>query len=246
MLLRKIQPNLKYAVGELLIVTVGVLIAIGIDRWNTIRLNRNEELVVINQLAADMRTDVRKIENAINLLAEKEVSLRRLQAAFEKSAAESDDIQVLNDVIVGAIFGWSQGIAERSSFDELLGSGEFSLIQSAGLRRQISGYYTQWSEYNRMSDERETSFPALSYRLVPRQRSATSVNGPIGMLQFDSDTTPEKARELVESIFESELTVHVIAELNLARFVQGMMFDVSADATELLQNLDEYKGTATQ
>ena len=66
------------------------------------------------------------------------------------------------------------------------------------------------------------------------------------MLQVDSDTSSKKARELVELIFESELTDHAFAKLNFAAFVQGMMFDLSVDASKLLENIDEHNRTVAQ
>ena len=47
--------------------------------------------------------------------------------------------------------------------------------------------------------------------------------------------------DLVAKVYESELQEHVIAELNFARFVQQVMFDLLADASDLEAKLQEYR-----
>lgn len=65
---RRLQLDWKYAVGELVIVTAEVLIALGIDQWNTVRLDRMEERGILDQLAADVRIVFCNIEYALDLL----------------------------------------------------------------------------------------------------------------------------------------------------------------------------------
>ena len=46
-----------YAVGELIIVVAGVLIALAVDQWNSDRLERVEEVEIIEQLISDLNID---------------------------------------------------------------------------------------------------------------------------------------------------------------------------------------------
>ena len=45
--------NLRYAVGELILIVIGILVALAISDWNEKRLQRQEEL----QLLAEIRCD---------------------------------------------------------------------------------------------------------------------------------------------------------------------------------------------
>ena len=135
---RRLRLDWKYAVGELIIVTVGVLIALGVQQWNDIRLDRIEEQVILDQLAADVRVDIQNIRAADEPLNKKEASLLRLVTALRLGEPGGSNADFLTDIVLGANFGWNQGHAQRSSFDELLGSGRLSLIHSSELRSQIS------------------------------------------------------------------------------------------------------------
>ncbi len=96
-----------YAVGELIIVTVGVLIALAIDQWNSDRLERVEELQFVDQLIADLNFDLGGFEAELRDLDLKEASLRRIQsilATADLSVENPEDF--LRDIVRGSVRGW--------------------------------------------------------------------------------------------------------------------------------------------
>jgi len=56
---RKFKLDWSYAVGELLIVVTGALIALAIDQWNDNRLERAEEIEALSNILADIQADQR-------------------------------------------------------------------------------------------------------------------------------------------------------------------------------------------
>ena len=68
---RKIRLNLisegktgkyiKYAVGEIILVVIGILIALSINNWNEQRKQNNEEIYILNQLKVEFKADSIKI-----------------------------------------------------------------------------------------------------------------------------------------------------------------------------------------
>ena len=75
-LLRKIRQNLimknqngnyyKYAVGEIILVVLGILIALSINNWNENRKNKKKELVLINNIIEDLGLDLIHINKSLN------------------------------------------------------------------------------------------------------------------------------------------------------------------------------------
>ena len=59
MIWRKFKLDWSYAVGELLIVVTGALIALAIDQWNDNRLERAEEIEALSNILADIQADQR-------------------------------------------------------------------------------------------------------------------------------------------------------------------------------------------
>jgi len=59
---RLFRLDWKYAIGELLIVTLGVLVALYVDQWNTDRLLKLEEVDYIERLLEQAKFDLDSIE----------------------------------------------------------------------------------------------------------------------------------------------------------------------------------------
>ena len=57
MLWRKIKLDWSYAIGELAIVTLGVLVALAIDQWNDDRNAQAEERAILDRLLVDLDQD---------------------------------------------------------------------------------------------------------------------------------------------------------------------------------------------
>ena len=70
---RKIRQNLlsegktgkylKYAVGEILLVVIGILIALGINNWNESRKQDLEENRILEMLLKDLDMDINLLES---------------------------------------------------------------------------------------------------------------------------------------------------------------------------------------
>ncbi len=105
---RLLKLNWAYGVGELLIVVVGVMIALGFEQWNSDRLDRVEEVEIIERLIADLTSDLQDLENQASAINEKEASLLRVRSILATENARADDpAGFLRDVIDGANFGWN-------------------------------------------------------------------------------------------------------------------------------------------
>lgn len=53
----KTGKYLKYAGGEIVLVVIGILIALGINNWNENRKNKNQEKFVLLNLYEDLKSD---------------------------------------------------------------------------------------------------------------------------------------------------------------------------------------------
>jgi hypothetical protein len=228
---RFLKLNWTYAIGELLIVTIGVLIALAINEWNNHRLERAEELAIVERLVSDLQRDLEGYQLGLDLLARKEDSLLRLHSAMASGHSKPhDSIEFLEDVINGANYGWNQYRARRTTFDELLGSGKLGLIRSADIRTAIRDYYEAAEGKADRINERETAFPTISYQLVPRSNE----------WEFDPSLDDAQVGQLVAGVFESRLREHLLAEINFARFVRANFTELQSTCSDLVATLNAY------
>jgi hypothetical protein len=235
---RRFKLDWSYAVGELVIVTLGVLIALGIQQWNEDRLERIEEKAILGRFLDDLHTDLASLDYIALFVAKKEESLNRLQIAFASDKRPADPDEFLLDVLQGAILGWNQPTARSRTFEGILSSGEFRLIRSARLRGAISDYYGEFAALSRRTDARETAFPRISYELV--QRSPESEGG-VALLDSPTDTAANEINQTVDRVLESELRHYVIAETNVARFVARQTQVVREQHQALIAQIETYR-----
>jgi len=53
----KTGKYLKYAIGEIILVVIGILIALQINNWNETSKNEREQIVFLNNLKNDLNND---------------------------------------------------------------------------------------------------------------------------------------------------------------------------------------------
>jgi hypothetical protein len=236
---RKFKLDWSYAIGELFIVVVGVLIALAIDQWNSDRLERQEEAIAVASLLDELRLDINFFDSRLEGINAKEEALLRVRRALVNQRVDTPQ-QFLEDVILGANFGWNQGGANRETYNDLLGAGKLNIIDDSKLRLRIATYYDYVAGSSPRMDERETAYPGLSYQLVPRQRVDLSAEALAVERGLEQGLLDEELRLIVANVMNSPINQHITAEINLGRFINRITLDCRQQAQTLLNELESY------
>jgi len=136
----KTSKYVKYAIGEIVLVVIGILIALQINNWNQERIQYKETKVLLNSLRFDVEEDIKSLQNQINLL-----SLRRDWADYILESLDSQKVTDSNAFIlsmsrVGFIFNYSQTFP---TYTEIVSSGKLSYIKSETLKNALAKYQSQ-------------------------------------------------------------------------------------------------------
>ncbi len=229
---RLLKLNWAYGIGELVIVVAGVMIALGFEQWNSERLDRVEEVEIIERVIADLRVDLDGIAFGIDSISEKEDALRRISSSVSTPTRPPVDlIPFLQDVVASASYGWNQYTARRTTFDEVLASGRFGLIRDTATRVRIADYYDSCLNRDDRIEERETDYSNLSYRLVPR----------ITEFELARDLSDGQLEKLVDLVLSSPLPGAVVGELNFTRFLLAQFTNWRDSCLELIEELELYR-----
>lgn len=139
---RKIRQNLlseektgkylKYALGEVVLVMIGILLALQVNSWNQRRLDRLEEKVILSNLKEDFRNAIEEFEilNLIRLdliLAANEIFKLSPEAVDEYPETYLDSL--FSKTLSGPTFNNKSG-----SLNVLLTSGKINLISNQPLK----------------------------------------------------------------------------------------------------------------
>ncbi|MCB0687431.1 MAG: hypothetical protein KDC53_12940 [Saprospiraceae bacterium] len=133
------KKYLKYAIGEIILVAIGILIALWVNDWNENRKNKVAENKYLIALLEDYEDNLRISVVIINRI---ENSLPYLISLIEQSSLEKPNISV--DSLNNAISKLNSMPSYRSTdrtYNNLVGSGDLKLIQNDSLKTNLAKYY---------------------------------------------------------------------------------------------------------
>lgn len=126
-----------YAVGEVLLIIIGILIALKIADWNDYRQERKEEAEYLQLILEDLEQSLDDQINAIGNFEEKVTSLQEsVTLLYEKKLSREN----FDQFHYFRSFGLLKVPLTTDSLDELMNSGKFTLISNRELRRKLSKY----------------------------------------------------------------------------------------------------------
>lgn len=126
----------KYAIGEIILVVIGILIALSINNWNEQRkINKEEQNALIN-LKEDFQYNKSQIESLIfSTNRTLQANLKILEFTGKKSKPNSE---VYFDSLINFINATKQYFPRNGFLDDLINSGKLSIFKNENLRNKLS------------------------------------------------------------------------------------------------------------
>lgn len=153
----------KYAIGEIVLVVIGILIALQINTWNQARLERINEQNILKDLKVEFEANFADLDRVLNQHQLILKELRELQLI-----TKSEDYNNIHlDSLTNSLIKWFSFTDRPGASNNLISAGNLNIIQNTELRDLI----TQWTgNVNDVIDDevylanftRETILPFLS------------------------------------------------------------------------------------
>ena len=124
---------LLYAIGEILLVVVGILIALQVNNWNEERLLRMEEVDVLKNVKKDLGNTIDEFRY-LNGIRDK--ALDGTRGIFEIAAGEEYKKEEL-DSLIGLTFYRPTFNNKQGAMDLLFSSGKINLIHNDSIRERL-------------------------------------------------------------------------------------------------------------
>jgi uncharacterized protein with PQ loop repeat len=138
----KLSQYLIYAIGEIILVVIGILIALQINNWNEGNKTKKEEVKILNEIKIALNNDLKFID--INLRGHDQ-TIRDLEIIKEQLLLEKPTNDSLNHLYGSLLFTNSVDIT-TGPFETLKSRG-LGLISNDKLRNEILFYYEQPVKY---------------------------------------------------------------------------------------------------
>ena len=146
----KVKNYLLYAIGEIVLVVIGILIAFQINNWNEeykdsqleqsyyckLLEDINQDHVLLTQLMKDNQERILWVNKGIHLLQQGKVDRKEIVKAMQKS---------INKIR----FNFKPSL---SAFDDLKSSGKLNIIKDLAIKKQLLNYYAVQAGYGDIQD----------------------------------------------------------------------------------------------
>ncbi|WP_242121123.1 DUF6090 family protein [Aestuariivivens sediminicola] len=230
----KFRKYLIYAIGEIILVVIGILIALQINNWNNYNIDRVSERDYLKRISNDLKTDTLNFSRTINALKIKQESLGTLLELIKNGQIKAiDSTTIIWHIKRGNYFSIAHPGIVNNTFEELKNTGGMEHVRSTILRSAINNYYFEGEHRNdRIEKKRkESDFSFIIHHKIP------GLNETDGVVSYRNDLVSYK--EILDMINSYEFKKIVISEYNIATFILKIQEDGYADSKVLLNLVGE-------
>jgi hypothetical protein len=131
-----------YALGEVLLVVIGILLALQIDGWNNNRIQEKKELLYIKEIRDQLDEDLQNIGNSIDFNIKKDSVIEQ---SLDAMLHADSNLEAMNEITknMPVLAEFAVFTQNRVAFDNMLSAENIDLLSSDTLRTLISKYYAQ-------------------------------------------------------------------------------------------------------
>ena len=235
----KFSKYLIYAVGEIVLVVIGILIALQINNWNENEKIKTEEKILITGLIKNIEDDIKSLRTLKKRDSIFIDANRILMSAFKNDSIRENK-SLLKQKIYEASFS-SSFIPSQITFNQMQFSGKLKYILNDSIKNKIQAYYDNVSNVLEVQESNLKLIYGLSIELIP----FLDVNSAL------QNVLPDFARIKMDAFdnsffYESVESERVKEFANKSTLKQGLMLPLYSTHSELLQEGIELRESLIQ
>ena len=132
---------MRYAIGEIVLVVIGILIALSINNWNETNKNEREQIVFLNNLKNDLKNDLIQLDQILKFQKEKLSTVNELKDQL----LSNKDFNKIEQLF--AKFSTSDNdtyFPNTGSYTTSVSSGKIASLNPSSLRIAITNLYERY------------------------------------------------------------------------------------------------------
>lgn len=171
---------LKYAIGEIILVVIGILIALQINNWNELRKQQDKELVYLQEISDNLLTDIHLIDSILIYNTNKKHIVSKSMSGLLELNSDDDIINALskNYDLNSEYFVFEQ---KNAAFKNMIQAESIGLVRDYDLRNILTLYYNKEVNLRDGTQKRLTqlvrSFTDISTELILNKNTITQITG---------------------------------------------------------------------
>jgi hypothetical protein len=218
----KVRNYLAYAIGEILLVMIGILLAFQVNSWNTQRLKNKSAILSYINLKSQINDDRRLIQNNIYYN-----ELYFNQYKFANEIIENNDRSKIDTLgyIAMKLTKYSDFNRNSNIYETLVNSGEISLISNNEIIERLHGLEENYYYINRME---QIHFDAILSTVFPDLKT---------IIKY-SDRSVQKPDQLFGYEFQNHFTMMMMIMIEKDEIYNRAIVEIDAITALIDQELD--------
>ena len=209
-----ITHYLKYAIGEIILVVIGILIALQINNWNEDQKIKKQEILYLNNLKNDLKLQIKTLNYYIefqNIIIQ---NSNVIVNHFDKNNGfyNMDSIYPrLNDLSVRTTF-----INNNTTLTEMINSGEINILSNNTLKRELLEYNQQVVTFMNITQNNNTNL--IDLLIVPnlmKSSNFASAGYSHSMQKLFKEFSPNEEISYIKNIEVENILAEPKAKLEL-------------------------------
>ncbi|MEM5566086.1 DUF6090 family protein [Psychroserpens sp. AS72] len=136
----KFGKYLTYAIGEIILVVIGILIALSINNWNNNKQLRSTEHVYLLSLQTEFKTNLKKINDCIIENEARINSVEKMLTLFDVDVSDTTSDKTISDIMFSIFGGEATYQPSKGVLTDIISSGNLNLIQNEHLRQSLASF----------------------------------------------------------------------------------------------------------
>ena len=163
----KFRINWRYAVGEFLIVVIGILVAFQLDSWKEER----DEAKLVNEYLTDIKVGLQSDSTYYNKALEYFDDLDKdIEQTRDYILAGQLNLPEDGQKSLRSLTDWYRIYISNTAFEDLNNSGRLNLIENKNLRYNLIAYYQYISFVKILDEEYNSSLSLMKERLLSNMK----------------------------------------------------------------------------
>ncbi len=229
----KTGKYLKYAIGEIILVVIGILIALSINNWNENRQKKNLEQDYLSEIKGNLIKDTLNINKTIAYNTKKTDSIVSTLALFEKGKQGKPYFDELRPKIA-VLTDFKIFTPVRTGFDNMVTSEKIGLIRNKELRTKLSNYYSDLSYEHGTQERTKQITREFTDDIIPKLLTNELINDFIGLdldLKSEHNIRIHANETVISNLFvmlqNSSVLIEELTQRNIA--IKGVIGQIETE-----------------
>lgn len=151
---------MRYAIGEIVLVVVGILIALSINNWNEKNKTRNRELIYLSNIKEDLKLNIASLGEFISARKETLNAVDTLIGYFEgKRDMNLNKFNFYNLTVLE----WYPFVQHSNTYQELMNSGTFAIISNKSIKNSLQNIQSIYGSITFIENEMQQDYERYLY-----------------------------------------------------------------------------------